>query len=178
LSEVDCQFVLILPPRVYRDRSRHRLKARKIKLAECSQILPPDHLSYLAITPALERDAARQRGGGQPTVLCPALLAADKSGRGSLGSGRRSWFGFSANFNGLNFLSNSTSLEGVTLDAFLRGEGQRTFQCFSCDLPPPPDFSFASVGGGARRLTILSKYAEPSYQIRVAQIQSEVIFHL
>jgi hypothetical protein len=49
------------------------------------------------------------------------------------------------------------------------------FQPLSYVLAPPPDFSFASVGGGARRITTRKEYTEHSDPIRIcAQNQSEV----
>jgi hypothetical protein len=72
-------------------------------------------------------------------------------------------------------LSISRNFNGGDLDAFLRGEGCHIFRCFSCDLPPPPDLPFASVGGGERRAVTFPNCAEHSYLSQVVQNRSEVI---
>jgi hypothetical protein len=137
-------------------------ETRKIKLAA----YPSLKLSYSLFVAVLEQESASQSHGKRPTVLRPALWAADESGRVYLGAEGRSWaFNFS--------LSQTMSFGCGYLDAFLRALVQHSFLSFSCALLTPFNFSFASVEGATRRLDSLSNYAEPSFQLSDAQCEND-----
>jgi hypothetical protein len=135
-------------------------KAEKIKSAELSGFATLDHPSDLPLATVLGRDAARQGRGGQPTVL--VRLSGQQTKRlGFVGIRCAILVRSSAKFNGSSFsLSLSRLKSGGDLDALLTEDGFEVLRLFWCDLPPPPDFSFASVGGGARPESTRSRYTE------------------
>jgi hypothetical protein len=122
------------------------------KGSQFSQIHPSPEFSYLLDTPVLERDAARQRGGEQPTVLRPAFEAAGESGRIPLeAEGCNS----GSQFSHIQLLVQGCGYFDVLLRALVR----HPFLGFSCALLPPFNSSFAS--GSLRRLLPMPQF--PGY---------------